>query len=128
MVSLGRLGVLAVLLAACTEATAPPVGGPLTGSWGTLPIPSGSFTLLTLQTGAGRVVGNAEQWGIANRYLGSFVIAGAYHEADRSFSLAVLRGGWPSATFVGRWSADSLVGTWTDQYGSGTTRFARQPT
>ena len=122
----GGLGILMLLLVACAEPTAPaPVGGPLTGSWGTLPNPGGAYTLLSMQSGAGRLAGTSQQWGIADRYVGSFPIAGAYSEADSSFILWFVHGLKPATTFVGRWSADSLVGTWTEQGNSWPLRFAR---
>ena len=107
MISVRRLGFLVILAAACSEATAPPTGGPLTGSWGTLPIPSGSYTMLSLQSGAGRLQGTAQQFGIASVYMDSFSLAGTYSEPDSSFTLTFLRGARPTAIFAGRWSDGS---------------------
>ena len=127
MAAVRRLTILMITVAACSEPTGPlPGGGPLTGSWGTLPIPSGAFTLLSLNSGAGRLAGTAQQWGIADAYLGSYPLAGTYSETDRSLRLWLMHGLVSAATFVGRWSADSLVGTWAQQGGSWSMSFARQ--
>lgn len=113
------LGILVFLAAACSEATAPPTGGPLTGSWGTLPIPSGTYTELTLQSGGGRLQGAEQAWGVGpDAYRGSLVVTGTYRVADSSLSVWMMRGALLAATFIGRWSGDTLVGTWTDGSGS----------
>ncbi len=127
MNTLRCLSFIVLLTAACSETTAPPRGGPLTASWINLPItPSGAYTLLSLQSGQGKLAGTAQEYGIASAYLGSFTLLGTYSESDSTFSLNLIRGTLPAASFVGRWFADSLVGTWTDQTGSWSTRFGRQ--
>ena len=83
------------------------------GSWRSLPnLPSGSYTQFSLDTVAGAVRGDGQDFGIAGRPLGRFSITGLVSYPN--IALAADYGGGVHATYFAQFVSPSrLVGTWT---------------
>jgi len=89
----------------------------LSGEWITGPIPSGSFTALSLQAAGGRITGTGEQSLLCCD--NSLAISGDYSETSESFTIVITYPGGETATFVGvAQGADSLVGGWSGTPGA----------
>ena len=109
------LAVVVLTVVACTQSGTSLTGprGFLTGTWHTLPIPSGGATVLSLRSAGASVTGTDQEYGLMGVPAGSGTISGQY--SGSAFTLQVNYQGGGIATYVGQLVGDTLDGTWTRQ-------------